>query len=42
MQQAHRQEIISGLGDATTALLLNFYKRSQGKKPAAIIYYRWG
>jgi len=42
MQQGHRQEIITGLKDATSALLLNFYKRSQGKKPGAIIYYRDG
>ncbi|KAI8463604.1 MAG: Piwi domain-containing protein, partial [Monoraphidium minutum] len=42
MQQAHRQEIITGLKDATQAMLLNFYKRSQQKKPQSIIYYRDG
>ncbi|GBF95153.1 hypothetical protein Rsub_07737 [Raphidocelis subcapitata] len=41
MQQAHRQEIITGLQGATQALLLNFYKRSK-RKPAAIVYYRDG
>ena len=40
LQQAHRQEIITGLKDATQALLLNFYRRSSGKKPTALIYYR--
>lgn len=42
LQQAHRQEIITGLKDATRALLLNFFWKTHGKKPTAIVYYRDG
>lgn len=40
--QGHRQEVIGSLKDVVQDMLKEFYRRNNGKKPEAIIYYRDG
>jgi len=40
--QGHREEIITGLDSAVKALLLEFYRATNGYKPERIVFYRDG